>query len=242
MVMVTGGAFPGEFTPEEDREWVVGGLAEAGSGADQGILHSMFLGLMFTASLRGEAIAAVDDGFGVELSFPWTCLNLCRGPESTCPSFFLAHLLTDSATLWHWSIPDSIRRVDVVCRSRIILALCRWTVMLIEVCSGSCLGRVVSFLWVLGLSAPLQHFMSFISWRRLQRCRAAVPNAPVVSITNGMNWYLAQSRSLYFVLFVSSLCLAVLPGPPASRCGWCVVARGLVTETSMSRCLLSCQL
>ena len=160
--MVSGEAFVREFIPE-DGGWAVDGLADAGSGANQGILQSVFLGSVFTSSLVGDGIAPVDDGVGAELSLPRTCLNLCRGPESTCPSFFLAHLLTDSATLWHLSIPESIRRVDMGCRSRIILALCRWTVMLIEVCSGSCLGRVVLFLWMLGLSAPRQHFMSFIS-------------------------------------------------------------------------------
>ena len=159
--MVTGWVFVRVFILE-DGGWAVDGLADAASGANQGILH-VFLVSVFTLSLVEDGIAPVDDGFGAQLSSSRTCLNLCRGPESTCPSFFLAHLLADSAALWHWSIPESIRRVDMGCRSRIILALCRWTVMLIEVCSGSCLGRVVLFLWMLGLSAPRQHFMSFIS-------------------------------------------------------------------------------
>ena len=62
------------------------------------------------------------------------------------------------------------------------------------------------------------------------------------SLQNGMNWNLVMSRSEYLVLFLVSLYLAVLPGPPAGKCGWYDVARGLVTATSMSKCFPSCHL
>ena len=101
--MVSGWVFVRAFILG-DRGWAVDGLAGAASGANQGILH-VFLVSVFALSLVGDGFAPVDDGFGAQLSSPRTCLNLCRGPESTCPSFFLAHLLAASAALWHWSIP-----------------------------------------------------------------------------------------------------------------------------------------
>ena len=45
MVMVTGGAFLRGFIPEEDREWVVDGLAEAGSRGGPGDFAERVSGL-----------------------------------------------------------------------------------------------------------------------------------------------------------------------------------------------------
>ena len=65
-----------------DGGWAVDGLADAGSGANQGILHVLLVSV-FSLSLVGDGVAPVDDGFGVQLSSTRTCLNLCMGPEST---------------------------------------------------------------------------------------------------------------------------------------------------------------
>ena len=64
-------------------------------------------------------------------------LSRYRGPWGTCVSCFRAQRLADAAVLWHRSIPELIKQVVVGWRSRIIRALCRWTVTLIEDRKGS---------------------------------------------------------------------------------------------------------
>ena len=54
----------------------------------------------------------------------------------------------------------------------------------------------------------------------LAEVTAEGPNVPVVSRVNGKNSYVAVSRSRYLAIFLASMCLAVLPGPPASKYGW----------------------
>ena len=60
--MVTGWVFVRVFILE-DGGWAVDGLADADSGADQGILH-VFLGSVFTLSLVGDGIARWMTGLG----------------------------------------------------------------------------------------------------------------------------------------------------------------------------------
>ena len=79
--MVSGRVFVQAFILG-DGGWAVDGLADAASGADQGILHVLLVSV-FSLSLVGDGVAPVDDGFGVQLSSTRTCLNLCMGPEST---------------------------------------------------------------------------------------------------------------------------------------------------------------
>ena len=68
-----------------------------------------------------------------------------KGPRLASESFFRAQRLTAAAALWHRSIPESIKQVAAGCRSRIIRALCRWTVTLIEVRRGSWVVRSLFF-------------------------------------------------------------------------------------------------
>ena len=88
----------------EGRRGVVASSDVAGPGADHGILADVLRGFSTFLSRHGRAPVG---GWSVAVVFfLGACLNRCRGSVETCASFFLAHFCTDTATLWHRSIPD----------------------------------------------------------------------------------------------------------------------------------------
>ena len=83
------------------------------------------------------------------------------------------------------SIPSTIRLLDIGWCSRIIRKLSRWTGTLMEVCRGSCFMWPVSLVFILGIGAPVQYFMSFISRMSSHRCSTAGPKTPIFSRMKG---------------------------------------------------------
>ena len=73
--MVTGWVFVRVFIPQ-DGGWAVDNLADAGSGANQEILQSVFLGSVFTLSLVGMVLYLWITGLGRSYRY--------QGPVSIC--------------------------------------------------------------------------------------------------------------------------------------------------------------